>query len=82
MTCQRCGSSGAERSGTSMVLGAQVGSVIGCALTVAIGGPVALVGLLAGAVAGGIAGDKVGENCDGWLCRSCRGPADGGYAGT
>ena len=51
-----------------MGVGAQVGSVIGCALTVA-GGPLAILGLLAGVALGGWGGKAAGEAIDPrWKC--------------
>jgi uncharacterized protein YcfJ len=60
------------------VLGAQIGSIAGCALGVGAGGLGAFVGVNAGAVAGGWAGHAIGQavakaiNPD-WhyLCQKC-----------
>jgi phage tail tape-measure protein len=80
MTCKKCGASDAERSGTSMALGAQLGSILGGAALVALGPLGMLIGLLGGTVIGGLAGDKVGEVCDNWFCSDCRPQSDGNYA--
>jgi hypothetical protein len=63
-----------------MVIGAQIGSVLGGIVTVACGPLAMLAGLVAGMVAGAGAGDKVGEVCDDWICSDCRGPYDGNFA--
>jgi hypothetical protein len=69
MRCVKCGSREVEASETAMAVGAQVGSVIGCILTVAAG-PLVLLGLLAGGVAGAAAGGALddGGTC---ICSDC-----------
>ncbi len=70
--CPKCKSTELEVSQSvvigSMGVGAQLGSVIGCALTVA-GGPLAILGLLAGTFLGGWGGKSAGEAMDPrWKC--------------
>lgn len=76
--CPKCKSKDVEGSPSvvvnGLVIGAQGGSVLGCALAVAAGGPAALLGLLGGAVLGGVAGVKAGEAIDPrwkYVCNRC-----------
>jgi phage tail tape-measure protein len=75
--CPKCNSSELEAAQSvvigSMGLGAQVGSIVGGALTIAAG-PLMIVGLLAGTILGGWGGMTAGEAIDPrwkYVCQKC-----------
>jgi phage tail tape-measure protein len=75
--CPKCQSTELEISQSVVVgstgIGAQVGSIIGGALTIATG-PLMILGLLAGAALGGWGGNAAGEAIDPrwkWVCGNC-----------